>query len=179
MATYHKEAIFIKMTEETTVQESTAHEYYIVRTASAKEDKFIDAAMKLLEKKEDSGIYAIFRPESVKGYVFVEAESLTKVVDAVRGIPNNKGVIRTLVSFSELEKYFEKEGEQILVNERDIVEIISGPFKGDKAKVVRIVPGKDEVIIEPLNMAVPIPITLSVDDIRVIEASDDGENKDD
>lgn len=154
--------------EETVNSEST-HEYYIIRTASGKEDKFMEGAYKLLSKKEDSGIYALFRPESVKGYVFAEAESLTKVVDAVRGIPNNKGVIRKAIDFEELAKYFEKDGEQIIVNERDIVEIVSGPFKGDRAKVVRIVPGKDEIIIEPINMAVPIPITLSVDDIRVIE----------
>lgn len=157
------------MSEEIIQNNSEGHEYYIVRTASGKEDKFLEDAYKILSKKEDTGIYAIFRPESVKGYVFVEAENLTKVVDGIRAIPNNKGVIKKAVDFAELEKYFEKEGEQILVNERDIVEIISGPFKGDRAKVVRIVPGKEEIIIEPLNMAVPIPITLNVDDIRVIE----------
>lgn len=151
------------------------HEYYVVRTAVGKEDKFMDAVLKSLEKKENHGIYAIFSPESVKGYVFVEAENITKAVDAFRGVPNSKGVIRQPVAFSELEKYFEKDGEQIMVNERDIVEIVAGPFKGDRAKVVRIVPGKDEVIIEPLNMAVPIPITLSVDDIRVIEAKSEEE----
>ena len=149
----------------------TVHEYYVVRTASGKEDSFLDAIEKSLEKKEDHGIYAFFRPESVKGYVFAEAENLTKVVDAVRGVPNNKGVIRTPVPFAELEKYFESDGEQIIVNERDIVEIVTGPFKGDQARVVRVVPGKEEVIIEPLNMAVPIPITLGLDDIRVIDAA--------
>lgn len=153
--------------------QESGHEYFIVRTASGKEDKFIDAAYKLLAAKEDTGIYAMFRPETVRGYVFVEAENMNKVVDAVRGIPNNKGVIRKSIDISELDKYFEKDGEQINVHERDIVEIISGPFKGDKAKVVRIVPGKDEIIIEPVNMTVPIPITLSVDDIRVIEQSEE------
>jgi len=69
----------------------------------------------------------------------------------------------------ECTNFFEKDGEQVIVNERDIVEIIAGPFKGDRAKVVRLVSGKDEVVIEPLNVAVPIPITLNLDDIRVIE----------
>jgi len=150
-------------------QAESNHEYYIIRTASGKEDKFMDAIEAVLSQKEEHGIYSVFRPETVKGYIFAEAESLTKVVDSLRGIPNNKGVIRTPVNPLELEKYFEKDGEQIAVNERDIVEIISGPFKGDKAKVIRIVPGKDEVIIEPINMAVPIPVTLSLDDIRVID----------
>jgi transcriptional antiterminator NusG len=158
--------------------ESEQHEFYVIRTALGKEDKFMDALAKALSRKEEHGIYAVFRPEAVKGYVFAEVESQTKLVDSVRGIPNNKGVIRTPVSFTDLEKYFEKGAEQIIVSERDIVEIIAGPFKGDRAKVVRVVPGKEEVIVEPVNMAVPIPITMGVDDIRVLEQSAIEENKD-
>ena len=147
-------------------------EYYIIRTVPSKEDKFMDALERVMKKKEDHGIFAFFSPEMVKGYIFVEAMSLNKVVDAVRGVPNNKGVIRTPIHPSEFEKYFEKDGETVTVNERDIVEVIAGPFKGDKAKVVRLVPGKYEVVIEPLNVPVPIPITLSIDDIRVIKESE-------
>lgn len=147
----------------------TEHEFYIVRTNPGKEEKFLDGIENMLSKKENHGIYAVFRPESVNGYIFVEGESLTKVVDSLRNVPNNKGVIRKPVDFKELIKYFEKDGEAVVVHERDIVEIIAGPFKGDKAKVIRIVPGKDELVIEPLGMAVPIPITLSIDQIRVIK----------
>lgn len=150
----------------------STHEYYIIRTVPNKEDKFLDALEKVVSKREKPGIYSFFRPELVNGYIFVEADSLNEVVDAVRNIPNNKGVIRNPVMPREFEKYFEKHGESVNVNERDIVEIIAGPFKGDKAKVIRVVPGKDEVVIEPLNSPVPIPITLSVDDIRVIEVKE-------
>lgn len=165
-------------TENTQTPTQAEHEFYVIRTALGKEDKFMDALAKVLERKEDHGIYGIFRPETVKGYIFAEVENQTKLVDCVRGIPNNKGVIRTPVSFDDLEKYFEKGAEQIIVSERDIVEIIAGPFKGDRAKVVRVVPGKEEVIVEPVNMTVPIPITMGVDDIRVLEQSTEEEEKD-
>lgn len=144
------------------------HNYFIVRTAPGKEDKFMDSAYKMIAKKEDHGIYSIFRPESVKGYVFAEAENLSKVVDAFRNVPNSKGVIRKEIPYQEFEKYFDKEAERINVNERDIVEVVAGPFKGDQGRVTRLVPGKDEVVIEPLSSPVPIPITLSIDDVRVI-----------
>jgi len=152
-------------------KENNEHEFYIIRTAVGKEDRFLDNSFKVISKKEDSGIFSVFKPETVKGYIFVEARSLSCVVDAFRGIPNNHGVIRNPISIMELEKYFDSKGEEVKVNERDIVEIISGPFKGDKAKVIRIVPGKDDIVIEPIEMAIPIPITLSRDDIRVIEVS--------
>ena len=151
-------------------------EFFIVRSTPNREEQFMDAIYKYLSTKEDTGIYAVFKPESVKGYIFVEAENLTKVVDAFRGIPNSKGVLRQPISFEELEKYFDKNAEKIVVNQRDIVEVIAGPFKGDQGRVTRIVPGKDEIIIEPLNSPVPIPITLSTDDIRVIESANDSGN---
>jgi len=160
-------------TEENIINEE--HEFYIIRTAAGKEDKFLDNSLKAISRKEDSGIYSLFRPETVKGYLFVEAKSLSAVIDNFRGIPNNYGVIKKPVDLKELSKYFDKKGEEIKVNERDIVEIVSGPFKGDKAKVIRIVPGKDEIIIEPLEMMIPIPITLSKDDIRVIEVKKEEE----
>jgi transcriptional antiterminator NusG len=155
-----------------TVEVAPEHEFYVVRAALGKEDKFLDSVWKMLGKKENHGIYAIFRPETVKGYVFAETESLTKLVDSLRGIPNFKGCIQTPIQFDEISKYFDKASEQIHVNQRDIVEIIAGPFKGDRARVVRIVPGKDEVVVEPTSMPVPIPVTLSLDDIRVIGSSD-------
>ena len=147
--------------------------YFIMRTIPGKEDKFMTALRKSISKKDDHGIYSFFCPKSVKGYVFVEAENINKVVNVARVVPNSRGVIKTEIGFHEIEKYFEAEGEQIVINERDIVEIIGGPFKGDKAKVVRVIPGKDEVVVEPVDAPVPIPITLSIEDLRVIEANKD------
>lgn len=160
------------METENNTEEFTS-EFFIVRSTPNRENQFLDAIYKYLSKKEDTGIYAVFKPEVVKGYVFVEAESHQKVVDAFRGIPNSKGVLRHPVSFEELEKYFDVEAQKVVVNQRDIVEVIAGPFKGDQGRVTRIVPGKDEIIIEPLNSPVPIPITLSTDDIRVIEQAEE------
>ncbi len=146
--------------------------YFIVRTAPGKEDKFMDSLELHLMNKEDHGILSAFRPETVKGYIFIEAENLSKVVNSIRNVQNNKGVIKKVIPFEEIAKYFEKDSETIVVHERDIVEIIAGPFKGDKAKVIRIVPGKEEIIVEPINMSVPIPITMSLDDVRVVEQSE-------
>ena len=169
-----------KMAEEKTSSQEVKDRqslFYIVRTSPGKEEKVIFSLQELLQKKKNSGILAMFSPESVKGYFFVEVDknrvekedNPTLVVDALREIPNQKGIIRKPIGKQEIEKYLEKEGEKIIVNEQDTVEIVAGPFKGSRAKVVRLVPGKNELVIEIQNMAVPIPITLSVDDIRVIK----------
>ena len=59
------------------------------------------------------------------------------------------------------------------IQNNDIVEIISGPFKREKAKITRIDQQKEEVIVELLEAAVPIPITLKMDSVKVIRR--DGE----
>jgi len=162
-------------TENTIKEENSTTEFYILRTIPNKEAKFIDAIYKYISKKENHKIISVFSPDTVKGYVFAETESLTTLKDTLRNVPNNKGVIQKPLQMEEIAKYLEKEGEKVIVNERDIVEMIAGPFKGDKAKVIRIVPGKDEVIIEPINVPVPIPITLNIENIRVLKEENKNE----
>jgi len=49
------------------------------------------------------------------------------------------------------------------IAEGDIVELIAGPFKGEKARVQRIDEGKDQVTVELYEATVPIPVTVRGD----------------
>jgi transcriptional antiterminator NusG len=46
--------------------------------------------------------------------------------------------------------------------------MITEPFKNEKAKVVRIDKQKGEVVISLLGASVPIPVTVKLDNIKVI-----------
>jgi len=63
------------------------------------------------------------------------------------------------------------------IQKNDIVEIISGPFKREQAKITRIDKQKEEVVVELLEAAVPIPITVKMDAVKVIrrESEEDEE----
>jgi len=63
------------------------------------------------------------------------------------------------------------------IRKNDIVEIISGPFKREKAKIVRIDETKEEVVVELLEAAVPIPITVKLDSVKVIRRESDEEEE--
>ena len=54
------------------------------------------------------------------------------------------------------------------MKKNDIIEIISKPVKNEKAKVVRVDKGKGECVVSLLGAAVPIPVTVKLDNIRVI-----------
>ena len=61
------------------------------------------------------------------------------------------------------------EAIQRVQEEGNIVEVISGPFKGEKARVQRIDQAKEEVTVELFEAMVPIPITVRGDHVRVLE----------
>lgn len=55
------------------------------------------------------------------------------------------------------------------IKEADIVEIVAGPFKGEKARVKYIDQLKEEITVELLDAPISIPITVRGDHIRLVE----------
>jgi transcriptional antiterminator NusG len=53
--------------------------------------------------------------------------------------------------------------------EGDIVELIAGPFKGEKARVQQIDESKEEITVELFESVVPIPVTVRGDSVRVLK----------
>ena len=63
--------------------------------------------------------------------------------------------------------------EEVNINEGDIIEIIGEPFKKEKAKVTRVDKQKGEVVVSLLGAVVPIPVTVKIDNVRVIRREDE------
>ena len=61
----------------------------------------------------------------------------------------------------------------ISIKEGDIVEIISEPFKKEKAKVLRIDKQKGDDVVRLLGAVVQIPVTIKLENIKVIRRSKD------
>ena len=62
----------------------------------------------------------------------------------------------------------EKKVEAINIEPGDIVEIITEPFKNEKAKVTRVDKQKGEIVVSLLGASVPIPVTVKIDNVKVI-----------
>ncbi len=144
---------------------------YAVKTTAGRENA-VATALENRAKKTNMGIKAIMHPEELKGYIFVEISEETSIDSVLRGIPHVKGVIRRPVKIDEIKRYLEEKPAEIKISRGDIVEIIGGPFKGEKGKVIRVDEAKEEVTVEFLDVAVPIPTTVSVDHVRIIEKAE-------
>ena len=141
---------------------------FAVRTTAGQERNVANLITVRIENNK-LPIKAILVPEMLKGYVFVEAEGPHFVEEAIAGIKHVRSRVPGIVSFSEVERYIVIKPviEELDVN--DIVEIISGPFKGMRAKITRIDKTKSEVILELLEASFTLPITVHADYVKVVE----------
>lgn len=132
-----------------------------LRTTVGRERTAIDLVDNKL-KSHPLAIKSMLHPAELKGYVFIEGEE-DAIREAIQGVPHIRGIIDKPVSIDHLKNFFAEELPQTTLKEGDIVEVIGGPFKREKAKIVRLDEAKREAKIELVESAVPIPITISLD----------------
>lgn len=148
---------------------------FIVKVTTNKEEKAADMICERAEKKS-IGVYAIARPHGLKGYIIIEAADKEALEEASFNLPYIKGIIGKTVSYNEVQNMIEPKIEAINIEIDDIVEIISEPFKGEKAKVTRIDKTKGEVVVSLLGASVPIPVTVKIDNVKVVRREEDKED---
>jgi transcriptional antiterminator NusG len=140
---------------------------FAIRTIVGREEVVLDSLYNRAIKN-NIPVKALIHPQEIKGYVFVEGD-LENVRELIKGVMNVRGLITTPVNISEIEKFLKPKEGKIEVNLGDIVEVVSGPFKDTRGKVTRIDNIKREVTIEPLEVSVPIPITIPIEFVKIVE----------
>ncbi len=149
-------------------ERATLTSVFAVRTTAGQEKNVANLISVRVESTK-LPIKAILVPETLKGYVFVEAEGPHFVEEAIAGIRHVRSRVPGIVSFSEVERYLVAKPviEELDIN--DTVEIIGGPFKSMRAKITRIDKTKSEVILELLEATFTLPITVHADYVKVVE----------
>lgn len=119
-------------------------------------------------RKKNLNVYCAARPHGLKGYIIVEAEDRDSVEEGVFGLQYVKGILGKNVSYEEIKSMIEPKVEEMNIEVGDIVEIIAQMFKGERAKVTRVDKARGEVVISLLGASVPIPVTVKLDNIKVV-----------
>jgi len=142
---------------------------FTIRVTSGQEKILSEILMKK-SRAERLSIYSIVYVDAVKGYLFVEGNEENTIVKLIQKVKHVKGLLKKPVSTAELENLIKITKKPVLVVEvGDLVEMISGPFKGERAKVTQMDEGKDEVTVELLEVAVPIPVTVKGKMVRLFQ----------
>ncbi len=140
---------------------------FIIKVTTNKEERAVDMISVRVEKK-NLNVFSVSRPHGLRGYVLLEAEDRDSAEEAVFNLPYVKGIIGKTIGYEEIKNMVEPSMESISIKEGDIVEMIAEPFKKEKAKVVRIDKQKGEVVVSLLAAVVPLPVTVKLDNVKVI-----------
>ncbi|HEA46735.1 MAG TPA: transcription elongation factor Spt5 [Candidatus Pacearchaeota archaeon] len=146
---------------------------FIIKVTTNKEEKAVDMISERIKKK-GLNTYAVLRPNGLRGYVLLEAEDRESAEESVFNLPYVKGIIGKTIGYEEIKNMVEPSIADISIEEGDIVEMMGHTLKGEKAKVTRVDKQKEEVVVSLLGAVVPMPVTLKLDDVRVIRR-DEGE----
>ena len=142
---------------------------FTIRVTSGQEKILSEILMKK-SRAEKLDVFSIIYMEAIKGYLFVEASEENTVVKLIQKVKHVKGFLKKPVTPDEIATLIKATKKPALVLEiGDLVEMISGPFKGERARATQIDEGKDEVTVELLEVAVPIPVTVKGKMIRLFQ----------
>ena len=136
----------------------------ILKTQMDQERSVVDSlsAKALLGEKD---IYAMLSPSNLRGYIFVEGMNTDRMREKARDIRKARSFIGGETDLAEIDHYLTPLSTVVGIAEGDLVELISGPFKGEKARVQYIDQSKEEIRVELIEAMVPIPLTVNGDSV--------------
>jgi transcriptional antiterminator NusG len=146
---------------------------FAVRTAANREDQVVDFLISKLEKNPELEIFSVIKAHGMRGYIFIESSSKESAEMVMQGVSYSRGILPTEIPYNQIEHMLEQIKVEMNIRKNDIVELISGPFKRENAKVIRINKQREEIVVELLEAAVPIPITVKMDAVKVIRRDED------
>ena len=141
---------------------------YAVKTTASQEQTVADMIM----NRDEPTIHAALAPDSLTSYLLVEADDTAAIERVLEEIPHARSIVPGESGIGEVEHFLSPKPDVEGIAEGDIVELIAGPFKGEKAQVQRIDEGKDQVTVELYEATVPIPVTVRGDQIRVLDSEE-------
>jgi len=145
---------------------------FVIKVTTNKEEKAMEMISEKVRKKTLQ-VFSLTRPHGLRGYIFLEAVDRETAEEAAFNLPYVKGIIGKTLTYEEIKNMLTPNLEEIKIDKGDIVEIIGEPFKKEKAKVTRVDKQKGEVIVSLLNAVVPIPVTVKLDNVRVLRREED------
>ena len=139
-----------------------------IKTSRGYEREVADTLLARAEEKPDV-VFALLVPAALRGYVFAEGMSFEGVHEMLKGIRKARGLVAGETTLKEVEPLLVPKITVEGFVEGAIVELIAGPFKGEKARVRKIDQGKEEITVELIEAVVPIPVTVRGDHVRMLE----------
>ncbi len=148
--------------------------YFVVKVTSGQE-RIVANMLQSKAAKSDQKVYSMMIVEGMRGYIIIEAEDELACREFVSKEHNVRGVLSKPLSQEEIDKLVSMPSKAQDIQKGDTVEFSTGPFKGYKAKVLKIDDTKNDMTVELMDVVVPIPITTKINTAKVIQKAKNNE----
>ena len=135
---------------------------FAVKTTNRAERSVADNIDKAVRDADnDIRVMSVIVPDELKGYVLVETdEPIARVQELMEHVPSARTVLPGVTTLEEVGHYLIPKPAVSGIDEGTIVELINGPFKGEKAVVKRVDASKEEITVEMYESVLRIPVTV-------------------
>ena len=149
---------------------------FSIKTQVGKEQNSADLLINR-SKRSDLHIASILVTPELRGYIFVEGYDKERLKDVIKTISYARTVLDGDIPVNQIEHFLIPTSAVAKIAEGDVVEMVSGPFRGETAKVTHIDDAKEEITVELFESVVPIPITVRGEQVRVVKRKDEEEKE--
>ncbi|MHC1566049.1 MAG: transcription elongation factor Spt5 [Candidatus Syntropharchaeales archaeon] len=155
-------------------EEVAEADIYAVKT-TVNQERAVARSIEAYVKKKKGDVRAILAPDELKGYILIETTDPDLIDQAIQTIPYARVRVAGSSDISEVEHFLTPKPTVTGIEEGCIVELISGPFKGERAIVKRVDETHEEITIELFEAMVPIPVTVRGDSVRILSRDESNE----
>ena len=144
--------------------------FYAIYVTSTMEEK---VALIIASRVEymDLDVRSIIVPADLKGYIILEVGNVAHLYEAIRGIRHVKRRRPLLMKREEVLRLARPMVEIPKLEPGMIVEIIGGPFKGMRGRIVSVSETKGEADLVLLETDIDMVVTVPLEQVRPEEKS--------
>ena len=114
-------------------------------------------------------LYSIIIPSRPKGYIIFEVPKSSIIDLLIRDLRHVKGRVKGTISLQDVERMVKPKATVELLTPGCEVEVIAGPLRGSRGRVVQINKAKNEVVLQIYEATYPLRVTIPGEQIRPIK----------
>ena len=149
---------------------------FTIKTQVGKEQSTADL-INSRAKKSKLNIPSILTTPELRGYIFVEGFDEELIGNMIKTVSYARNMLEGDTPIEQIEHFLTPASSVAKITEGDVVEMVSGPFRGETAKVTHIDDTKEEITVELFEAMVPIPITVRGEQVRILKRKEDNKEK--
>jgi len=153
-------------------EKAVKHPIWLVRTTVGQERNVLLIAEDKVVR-QGIPVKSMLLLDSLKGYVLIEADAPHFVEAVFSGIKHVRGASFRKTDLKEIERFLIPKSPLEGLKEGDVAEVIGGPFRGLKGKVIRLDIHREEVTLELLDATYTLPIKVHGDLVRKVKPGEE------